>query len=223
MIFALEHFQVYLLGSKVTVFTDHQALVSSFLPYLKSQTKGLLSRWYLRLAPYLPNICLKYKPGVINQAADALSRVPHVQDQVLHIELEVTGSTMKKIQDTQREDPELLQLMEYLEHKSLPENSALAKQIIIQVQKGYYIVDGILYFEDSVVPGRRRLVVPNQLRKQVLLENHESVFAGHFAPKKLMQRVSQYYYWPHMKADMYVNHVSHDCQHRDMRDVQDHH
>ena len=40
--FALEHFQVYLLGNKVTVYSDHQALVSSFIPYLKSQTKGLL-------------------------------------------------------------------------------------------------------------------------------------------------------------------------------------
>ena len=53
------------------------------------------------------------------------------------------------------------------------------------------------------MPGRGRLVVPAQLRKQVLLENHEAVFAGHFAPKKLMQRVSQYYYWPQMKADIF--------------------
>ena len=36
LVFALEHFQVYLLGNKVTVYTDHQALVSSFIPYLKS-------------------------------------------------------------------------------------------------------------------------------------------------------------------------------------------
>ena len=47
LVYALEHFQVYLLGSKVTVYTDDQALVSSFIPYLKSQTKGILARWYL--------------------------------------------------------------------------------------------------------------------------------------------------------------------------------
>ena len=41
LVFALEHFQVYLLGSKVTVFTDHNALVSAYIPYLKSQSKGL--------------------------------------------------------------------------------------------------------------------------------------------------------------------------------------
>ena len=53
------------------------------------------------------------------------------------------------------------------------------------------------------MPGQRRIVVPAQLRKQVLLENHEAVFAGHFAPKKLMQHVSQYYHWPQMKADIF--------------------
>ena len=49
LIFALEHFEVYLLGNSVTVFTDHQALVKSYVPYLKSQTKGILACWYLRL------------------------------------------------------------------------------------------------------------------------------------------------------------------------------
>jgi len=47
LVFALEHFQVYQLGNRVTVYIDHQALVSA---YLKSQTKGLLARWYLRLS-----------------------------------------------------------------------------------------------------------------------------------------------------------------------------
>jgi len=30
LIFGVEHFKVYLLGNKVTIFTDHQALVSAF-------------------------------------------------------------------------------------------------------------------------------------------------------------------------------------------------
>ena len=76
LVYALEHFQIYLLGSKVTVYTDHQALVSSFIPYLKSQTKGILTRWYLMLSQYLPNVTLEHKPGSVNRAADALSRAP---------------------------------------------------------------------------------------------------------------------------------------------------
>ena len=59
LVFALEHFEVYVLGNQVTVYTDHQALVKSYLPYLKSQTKGLLARWYLRLARFLPTVRLE--------------------------------------------------------------------------------------------------------------------------------------------------------------------
>ena len=40
--------------------------------------------------------------------------------------------------------------MDYLEHQTLPEDSAVAKQVLGQAQKGYYILDGVLYFEDSV-------------------------------------------------------------------------
>ena len=33
LVFALEHFEVYVLDNQVTVYTDHQALVKSYLPY----------------------------------------------------------------------------------------------------------------------------------------------------------------------------------------------
>ena len=52
----------------------------------------------------------------------------------------------------------------------------------------------ILYYEDRAVPGRWRLVVPTHLRRQVLLDNHETLFAGHSSPKKLLQKVN----WPKM-------------------------
>lgn len=177
--------------------------MSAHIPYLKSQTKGLLVRWYLRLAPFLPSLTLKHKPGLVNQAADALSRSPMEQNRVQHIELEIEGSMMMKVQMSQKEGPELWLLIEYMAHQTLPEDPVTAKKIVTQALKGYYLVDDILYFEDALVPERRRIVVPVHLRRQVLLENHTAVFAGHFAPKKLMQRVSQYYYWPGMRADVY--------------------
>jgi len=49
LVYALEHFQVYVLVNKVTVYKYHQPLVSSFLPYLNSQVKGILARWYFSL------------------------------------------------------------------------------------------------------------------------------------------------------------------------------
>ena len=135
---------------------------------------------------------------ILTESADALSCVPHGKSIVLHTELEAAGNTMKMIQEAQqeaqREDQQLLQLMEYLECQTLPEDPAVARQVTSQVKRSYYVLDGVLYFEDSIMPGWRSIVVPAQLRKQVLLENHEAVLAGHFTPSKLMQHVSQYYY-----------------------------
>ena len=62
-VFGVEYFEVYLLWNHVTVYTDHQALVSAFMSQLKSQTKGLLARRYLRLSRLIPLIKLEYKPG----------------------------------------------------------------------------------------------------------------------------------------------------------------
>ena len=154
LVFALEHFQAYLLGSKVTVFTDHQALVSAYIPYLKSQSRGLLARWYLWLAPFLPNLRLEHKPGTANQAADALSRLPQSQHRILQVEVGMAGAMMSRIQAAHKEDSELLQLTAYLDHQALPQDPIMAKKIVTQALKGYYLVDKILYFEDSVVPGR---------------------------------------------------------------------
>ena len=84
LVFAVEHFEVYLLGSKVTVFTDPQALVSPFIFHLQSQTHG---RWY-RLSRFLPNLKLEYKPGHQNTAADTLSRAPVGASPVLAVSVE---------------------------------------------------------------------------------------------------------------------------------------
>ena len=56
LVFAVGHFEVYLLGNKVTVYTDRHALVSAFVSHLKSQTRGLLARWYLKLSKFLPQL-----------------------------------------------------------------------------------------------------------------------------------------------------------------------
>ena len=45
-------------------------------------------------------------------------------------------------------------------------------------------LDGVLYYESNDVPGRRRLVVPEQLRDKVVTENHDVVFSGHFQLKR---------------------------------------
>jgi len=143
---------------------DHQALVSACIPYLKSQTKGLLARWYSRLSPFLPNHTLEHKG---NQAIDALSRSPVSQDQVLHIEVKGNGTRYKHPR----------------EMTAVSGATRVTRRSSSSQEGGCIGSQRILYFEDYLVPGRRCLVASAQFRRKLLLENCS---AGHFALEKLI-------------------------------------
>ena len=70
MVFALDKFRNYLLGTSIVIFTDHSAL-----KYLlnKKDAKARLIRWILLLQEF--NIQIKDKQGVENVVANHLSRV----------------------------------------------------------------------------------------------------------------------------------------------------
>ena len=70
VVFALEKFRSYIVGSPVTIFTDHAAL-----KYLlsKQDMKPRLTRWILLCQEF--NLTIKDKKGVENVVADHLSRL----------------------------------------------------------------------------------------------------------------------------------------------------
>ena len=212
LIFAMEYFEVYLLGRPCTVYTDHQALVSAFLVHLKSQTRGLLARWYLRISKFLPHLKLEYKPGAANVVADTLSRAPAgsgtaagvTKGEVLRVsQPEVSQTALHKVQLEQGKDKELSKLISILTEKLLPDDPQEAKMVLNLARKGYYMVDGILYFEGADAPDRRRVVVLEHLKQEILSEHHDFPFAGHFGAKKMAQQISQYFFWNGLKADVY--------------------
>jgi len=72
VVFVLEKFRPYLLGSKTMVFTDHSAL-----KYLmtKKEAKALLIWWILLLQEF--DLEIRDKKGVNNVVVDHLSRIPN--------------------------------------------------------------------------------------------------------------------------------------------------
>ena len=128
ILFALNHFEVYLLGHKITVFAHHQALVTGYMSYLRGQSKGLLSRWHLKVSQYLPNLTFEHKPGKSNEAADALSRAPvkvEVTPDSVCLVMQVVPvypeeTLLHNIRTHQSEDKEIVDITNYLEKKKLP-------------------------------------------------------------------------------------------------------
>ena len=184
--------------------------MQSYLPYLKDQQKGMLARWYLRLARFLPTFRLEHKPGSANVVADTLSRAPVRDDTpdgseavLTVLDQDAYDSTLKLVRDEQSKDEQLMYVIDYLRSNKLPEDAMLAKQILEQAKKGYVVVDNVLYYEGTDVPGRRRLVVPKHLQQKLVDDHHDRLFTGHFASKRTIRRLSQYFYWRGMSSDVY--------------------
>jgi hypothetical protein len=70
IVFALDKFRSYLLGSKVIIYSDHVALKYLFS---KKDTKSRLIRWILLLQEF--NIEIRDKKGSENVVADHISRI----------------------------------------------------------------------------------------------------------------------------------------------------
>lgn len=50
---------------------------------------------------------------------------------------------MRRVQASQKEGTDLSQLIEYMEHRSLPADPVTAMKVVTQALKVYYLVDGI--------------------------------------------------------------------------------
>ena len=72
IVWAVEHFHLFLYGKAFTLITDHKPLEVIY-GSCKSKPSARIERWVLRLQPY--RFIVQYRPGVDNPA-DYLSRHP---------------------------------------------------------------------------------------------------------------------------------------------------
>lgn len=129
---------------------------------------GRLARWALLLQQY--DFEIVHRSGRSNGNADALSRREY--DSVVAA-LDTSGVQTERIKELQRKDPDLADIIEYLEFEGLPEDSKAANKLLYTIEQYYLDPDGILCH--IWIPGGKRvptprsqLVVPSSLRHEVL-------------------------------------------------------
>ena len=89
----------------------------------------------------------------------------------------------------------------YLEKDQLPEEEAKAKKIALGSSQ-YELLDEILYHITPVQPETLCVVVPQDLRADLLRESHSGKFSGHFAERRVYNLLRCRYWWKGMHADV---------------------
>ncbi|CAN6540810.1 unnamed protein product [Malus baccata var. baccata] len=199
VIFALEKFRSYLIGSKVIVYTDHGAL-----KYLlaKKDAKPRLIRWVLLLQEF--DLDIRDKKGAENVVADHLSRLPHVQDEeedVLPLNESFPDEQLFAIHDVV---PWYADIANYLVRGVLPPDvSNQHRKKFLSTVKFYFWDDPYLYkyCSDQVI----RRCVPATEQESILKFCHSYACGGHFGPSKTAAKVLQSgLFWPTLFKDAYL-------------------
>ncbi|CAN6679380.1 unnamed protein product [Malus baccata var. baccata] len=192
VVFALDKFRSYLLGTKVIIYTDHAALKYLFT---KKEAKQRLIRWMLLLQEF--DIEIRDKKGSENVVADHLSRMVHEEDAVPIVET----FPDEQLMSVKVSEPWYADLVNYLVSKHVP--SELLKHQCDKLKKEarFYVWDDPYlwkYCPDQVI----RWCVHDSEFNAILTFCHTYVCGGHFGTQRTALKVLECgFYWPTIFRD----------------------
>ena len=180
VVFALEKFRSYIVGSPVTIFTDHAAL-----KYLLSKqgTKPRFTRWNLLCQEF--NLTIKDKKGVENVVADHLSRL--VPESISH-GLPISDSFPDEQLFALVHCPWYADIVNYLVTGQIPPKwTSQQKMKFLADIKKYYFDDLYLfkYYPDQLM----RRCVPNDDQIRILTFFHSEANGGNFSARKTADKI----------------------------------
>ena len=82
---------------------------------------------------------------------------------------------------------------------TLPAADKDSRQLVME-SKLFQVIDGVLYFENKTLD-KLCVVVPEKYHQAILEEAHCGRFAGHFAEKKVYDRLRRYVWWRGLRSD----------------------
>lgn len=193
VVFALEKFRSYLVGSHVTVYTDHAAL-----RYLmsKKDTKARLIRWILLLQEF--DVEIKDKKGSENVVADHLSRVSNAPFDDNPINESFPDEQLLAISS---HEPWFADIVNYLVTNEIPTHWTKAEKDVFFSRVHYYFWDDPYLFKycpDQII----RRCVPEHEHRSILSFCHDMACGGHFSSQKTAAKILESgFYWPTLHKD----------------------
>jgi hypothetical protein len=177
----MKQFRAYVLGSKTTVFTDHQALKQVLTA---PRPSGRVARWAAALMEY--DFDIRHRPGTKNCLADSLSRDPALRSVTVEI-----GE--RDIDDL------LVDVKKYLcGHGELVTQPTGWSRKILKIASKTYVKNNELYYrknERESVPA----IVSRNRRTELLREVHDGT--GHFGEKTTLEFITGIAWWPGIRKD----------------------
>ncbi|XP_070667039.1 uncharacterized protein [Malus domestica] len=192
VVFALDKFRSYLIGTKVIVFTDHAAL-----KYLltKKEAKPRLIRWMLLLQEF--DIEIRDKKGSENVVADHLSRMVHNEEALPILET----FPDEQLMSIKVSEPWYADLVNFLVTKRIPSTYTRHQRDKLRHDARFYVWDDPYLWKfcpDQIV---RRCVHDSECRS-ILSFCHTYACGGHFGTQRTALKVLQCgFYWPSIFKD----------------------
>lgn len=209
-VWAVQHFRNFLWGRHFTIVVDHHALCWL---HKNKESSGRLARWALKLMEY--DYTIRHKQGRLHVVPDCLSRNPceveDPRDEDRTNEIPMLALGLQDLSQMQQQDEECKRISAAVRD---PEKAASRDR---RMCRSYVIEDGVLYRKNTAhLGGAKLLVVPKELRKEILFECHDSPLSGgHLGFSKTFTKIKSRYYWPEILKDTekYVK-TCLDCQTR---------
>ena len=171
----MKHWYPQLTGIRFEVLTDHA-------PLCHWKTQCDLSKRQLRWLDFLANFDfdITHIPGISNTAADALSRYPFAQLNVI-LTVQIDPEVIERIKEAYKDDSFFAPILQNPHHYS----------------SAYELTEeGLLYTKSG------QLCVPDcKMTRETLLQEHHDR-ENHFGKYKTREKLLRHYFWPNLSTDV---------------------
>jgi hypothetical protein len=121
-----------------------------------------------------------------------------------------TKQIRERIQVGQLEDVEMKQIIDYLNIKKLPDDVEPSRASRIRVlSSSHLMIDGLLHhiFQPTNLSSKhevkQQIVIPKQMRQEIMTMYHDSYVTGHYGVDRTFQRLNERVYWDTMYTDVF--------------------